>query len=361
VKLGSLLAALAAGTVVLLAAGTPSVAENGRGRVVDAGHAPREVAVDRWQEVTARFEAAGSSADQLFVAADAASALAIEVRTAGWTSPGIPRLVDALVGTANPDGGYGLARAWDAYQDGTVNPATTSYTATTAGHVGPILLAGYLAGVVPAAVVDRALDWVLDLPPAPGDPCIPYSASPFDTGKACVWNVHFGAASWVRRASAATGHRPADAAALVARVTSVLDTVRPDPVTGYLPYSSAQTRPQDIGHQLWTSLSIDDLRGGSAAVTTMIDGPLWRVQARRFRDYNVASAMSGIALVDCRYATDRTVLTYAGGTARGDPYAFKALAAQSRQVATQCFTASGRSSAKARTQAAVALPMMNLG
>jgi hypothetical protein len=306
--------------------------------------------------------------DELYVAADAASALSYHVQVAGWSDPAIPGLVTVLVATANPDGGYGLARPWDAYQDGTVNPATTSYTATTAGHVGPVLLAGYLAGAVSRSAVEHALDWLLDLPRAPGDVCIPYSSAPEDLGRPCVWNVHFGAAAWVKQASAATSYRRADAAALAVRATSVLQTVHVDPSTGYLPYSSSQTRPQDIGHQLWTSLSIDALTGGSDAMTAMVNGPLWRDQARRFRDYNVASAMGGIALADCRFATDRTVLTYADSTARGTPYVFRALAAQARQVAAVCFATSSRApsrvpapvTASEATGAAV-LPTMNLG
>jgi hypothetical protein len=342
--------AIAAAGVVMAGAGEPALGEGLRRPAVDPAHVGADGALTRWQDVAGTFESAGATPDPLFVAADAASSLTFEVRTGGWQSPKVPALVDAVVATANPDGGYGLARPWDAYQDGTVNPAATSYTATTAGHVGPILLAGYLAGAVPASVVDRALDWVLDLPRPAGEACIPYSASPHDAGRACVWNVHFGAAAWVKRASAATGHRPDDAATLVARATSVLARVAPDPVTGYLPYSSAQTRPQDIGPQLWTSVSIDYLRGTPDAIATMITRPFWRAQAKRFRDYNVASAMSGIALVDCRYATDRTVLAYAGATARGNPYAFKALAAQAREVTQTCFTTSaGTARVRARS------------
>jgi hypothetical protein len=310
--------------------------------VVDPARTVRIQAEARWQEVVRTFEAAGARTDPVYVAANAASALNHEVREAGWSSPRIPALVAALTATANPDGGYGLARPWDAFQDGTVNPEATSYTATTAGHVGPTLLAGYLAGAVPEPVVERAIDSILDLPRAPRDVCVPYSSSPNDVGMPCVWNVHFGAAAWVKRASAATGHRRYATASLVADALTMLATITPDPATGYLPYASNRTEPQDIGHQLWTATSIDYLRGDKAALTEMVRKPFWRQQARRFRDYNVASAMSGIALFDCRYATDPLILAHAASMTNGNPYAYKALAAQAREVLARCFPPSGQ-------------------
>lgn len=332
------------GAVVLSASWTPAFGQTRRGPAVGPTSVPRDQALRRWQEVVAVFDAAGSARDPLFVAADAAAALAEEVSDSGWHSPKVPRLVAALVGTANPDGGYGLGRPWDAYQDGTVNPATTSYTATTAGHVGPILVAGHRAGVIAAPVVDRAIDWVLDLPHPDGDPCIPYSNSPNDVGRACVWNVHYAAAAWVVGASAATGHRRDDATALAATALSMLADYPPDPKTGYFPYSAAQDRPQDLSHQLWTALAIDGLRGGRQALDAMLAGSLWREQAKRFHDANVASALGRIALSDCRYATDPLVLRYASSTTGGSPYLFKALAIQARQVIDRCFTGSGTTS-----------------
>lgn len=340
-----LIIALAAGTVALSATGTPAFGQARRGPVVDATGVPRDQALRRWQEVVTRFDTAGSARDPFFVAADAAAALAEEVSGSGWHSPKVRRLVAALVATANPDGGYGLGRAWDAYQDGSVNPPTTSYTVTTAGHVGPILVAGYRAGVIAAPVVNRAVDWVLDLPHPGGDPCIPYSNSRNDIGRACVWNVHYAAAAWVVGASAATGHRRDDATALAATALSMLADYPPDPKTGYFPYTAAQDRPQDLSHQLWTALAIDSLRGGGRqALDAMLAGSLWREQAERFHDANVASALGRIALSDCRYATDPLVLRYASSTTGGSPYMFKTLAIQARQVINSCFAASGTTS-----------------
>jgi hypothetical protein len=332
----SVLVLLLTGSAAVITA-APTSAEGLRRGVLDPGQAPRGRALSRWEDVVSDFERAGDTLDPGFVAADAASALAGEVWRSGWSSPDVPQLVSALVKTANADGGFGLAREWDAYQDGTVNEASTSYTATTAGHVGPVLLAGYSAGVISAAVVTRAMDSLLDLPRASGLPCVPYSNSRHDVGKPCVWNTSFGAASWIKAAGTATGHRRHDVADLIAYVLSVLDTLAPDPATGYFPYSSAQTLPQDIGHQLWTAQAIDDLRGTRDAMTTMISKPLWRLQTARHRDIGVASAMSGIALFDCRYATDPFVLAYAGSARGGTPYAYKALANQARAVLSRCF------------------------
>jgi hypothetical protein len=84
----------------------------------------------------------------------------------------------------------------------------------------------------------------------------------------------------------------------VTAAASALATASPVPVAGYLPYSTAQTAPQDISHQLWTATSIDYLRDNRDAPTLMVRGPLWRAQARRFRDYGVASALGGHSLFD---------------------------------------------------------------
>jgi hypothetical protein len=317
--------------------------------------AARILAQARWQQVVDVFGQAVEPADPFYAAADAASRLAVRAQTDGWRSPQVPGLVAAVAATTEPDGGYGLAQPWDAYQDGTVNPATTSYTATTAGHVGPVLLAGYLAGAVPAQLVNRAIDSILGLPRSYGGTCIPYSNSPYDLGQRCVWNVHFGAAAFVLAASRATGWRRADADALVRAALTWLPRLPQNPVTGYWAYSSAGGAAQDIGHQLWTATSIDYLEGNGAALTAMLGRPLWRAQAAALHDINVASAMSGIALADCRFALDPTVLTYATSTAKGAPYVFKAISAQAVQVVHRCFAASGDS--RSHVMASVPWPL----
>jgi hypothetical protein len=325
-------------TVVLgLVTAGPAAGEPLRPGVIEPAGAAVLSAELQWSALADTFDELGATPDPLHAAADAASVLSWRVTVEGWHGPDVPGLVADLLAGVHPDGGYGLTQAWDAYQDGTVNPATTSYTATTAGHVGPVLLAGYQAGAVPLLAVRRAIDWVLDLPRSHRDRCIPYSNSPFDRDRPCVWNVHFGAADWVLHASRVTGYRTADARRLAGVALSWLDAVRQDPVTGYWPYSSAGGPPQDISHQLWTATAVDHLRGTRVAVPLMLSRPLWRAQARRMHDSTVASAMAAIAGYDCRYATDPTVLAYSRSTEHGSPFLFKALATQARVVLHGCF------------------------
>jgi hypothetical protein len=352
----------AAATVVTLLSLLPAgraVGDSLQHHLIDPVRAVQLHAQQRWLQVADAFDTAGSNPDPFYAAADAASALASRVAIKGWAAPDTAALVAALIASANPDGGYGLAKPWDAFQDGTVNAASTSYTATTAGHVGPVLLAGYAAGAVPAAAVRHAIDSLLDLPRSHSGTCIPYSNSAFDLNGPCVWNVHFGAADWVLRASRLTGYRTTAAEQLAKVATSWLGVLKQNPATGYWAYSSAGGGPQDIGHQLWTASAVDSLLGNHEAMSMMLARPLWRIQARVFHDSNVASAMSAIAQFDCRYATDPTILRYAQSTQRGAPYALKALATAARVVVSSCFS-SDRVSVRggARSQAPV---LVNLG
>ena len=329
-------AAGTAATLLILCLAGPAAGDVLRRAVVDPARAERVHAMQRWHQIVDQVDHA-TSADSFYVAADAASDLASRVAVAGWSAPEVPGLVAALVATANPDGGYGLARPWDAYQDGTVNPATTSYAATTAGHVGPVLLAGFTAGKVPASAVTRAVDSLLDQPRSYDGRCIAYSDSPADLSKPCVWNVHFGAADWALRAARATGHRLREAQQLATVATSWLAVLPQNPATGYWAYSAAGGAPQDLGHQLWTATAVDSLLGSSDATALMLDRSLWRRQAERFHDQSVAAALGVITLRDCRYGTDPTVLRYAGSTADGSPYTLKVIGARARTVLATCF------------------------
>ena len=342
--LTTLLTAVAV-SLFLLTGVAPARAEGLSRRSVDPVAGARAQAQQHWQQVVDDLARAGRATDRVYGAADAASALWLATQSHGWRSAEVPALVAAVAATANPDGGYGLSQRWDAYQDGTVNPATTSYNATTAGHVGPVLLAGYLAGAVPAALVDRAIDSILDMPRSFDGTGVPYSNSRYDLREPCVWNVHFGAVAFATAASRATGWRQADVAALTRSALTWLPKLAQNPTTGYWAYSSAGGGPQDIGHQLWTATAVDYLNGNNATLTFMLSRQLWRTQAATFHDYNVAASMSGIALLDCRYATDPTVLAYSGVTTRAAPYALKAMSARADQVVQRCFAAPGTVSA----------------
>lgn len=121
----------------------------------------------------------------------------------GWADPGAAAYLTRLYATANPDGGYGLGFAYDAHQDGTVNPATTTYTVTLAGYVGPVLLDAYRhgpAGLVPRAKVQQVFDLLVTMPriDTAAGRCISYSRSVNDSKPGlCVHNVSAGAASWM--------------------------------------------------------------------------------------------------------------------------------------------------------------------
>lgn len=118
----------------------------------------------------------------------------------GWQDPAALAYLDRVYATANPDGGYGLGYAYDAHGDGTVNPATTTYVVTLAGHVGPVLLDGYRAGVVPRAKVQTVFDLVATAPriDTSAGRCVAYSRSSNDAKAGlCVHNVNAGAAAFL--------------------------------------------------------------------------------------------------------------------------------------------------------------------
>lgn len=112
----------------------------------------------------------------------------------GWDAPEVTTLLNRVMALRNPDGGWGLNYAWDAFSDGSVNPATTSYTVTMADHVGPFLLGAYqhgLIGVEPLTTIGKIIvgipRWSLY-----GGACVPYSTTAADRAKPtyCVHNVN---------------------------------------------------------------------------------------------------------------------------------------------------------------------------
>jgi hypothetical protein len=127
-------------------------------------------------------------------------------RLRGFDDVRSQRYLAKVLSMKNPDGGYGLPFAYDLLGDGTVNPATTTYTVTLADHVGSPLLAGYLAGAVPRAEVQSIVNLIMSTPridTAQGQ-CIAYSRHPNDSvNYACVHNVNAGAAHFLLRANSA--------------------------------------------------------------------------------------------------------------------------------------------------------------
>lgn len=161
----------------------------------------------RWQaiadEAITRFRAADSTASTAFALAYTAQAIAWRD---GWTDYRVVAYLDRIYARANPDGGYGLGYAYDVFGDGTVNPASTTYTVTNVGHVGPVLLAGYEAGAVPRAKVKTLVDLTMSTARINTEQghCVAYSRDPDDAKPGlCVHNVNAGAAWFLQEANAA--------------------------------------------------------------------------------------------------------------------------------------------------------------
>lgn len=135
--------------------------------------------------------------------ADLAAAIALRY---GWDDPRVATHIDRVMAMRNPDGGWGLPYSWDAFQDGTTNPATTTYTVSTAA-VGDVLLEAYKAGKVERAVIASVITRLYKFPKLPGIApgyCIAYSASLNDVKPGyCVHNVSAGVAGFLIRAQAA--------------------------------------------------------------------------------------------------------------------------------------------------------------
>lgn len=132
-------------------------------------------------------------------------------RLYGWDDPRIQPLISDLMALRNPDGGWGIGVTRNGLSGTGVNPATTTYTVTLAGHVGPALLAANKAGVFNDPADIQVLKDVTHLLMTTGQlnttagSCVAYSRSSYDLGGAnlCVHNVNAGVADYLTQASAA--------------------------------------------------------------------------------------------------------------------------------------------------------------
>lgn len=162
---------------------------------------------DAWR---ARAATAVSKARAIDTGADTAMTYAhlagATGRLYGWSHAWTTDYLSRVYARQQPDGGYGLGKAWDAFQDGSTNPSDATYTVTLAGHVGPTLLDGYRAGVVPRAKVQQIIDLLMAMPRidvARGQ-CVAYSDQPADVQPGyCVHNVNSGVALFLHNAAAA--------------------------------------------------------------------------------------------------------------------------------------------------------------
>lgn len=120
----------------------------------------------------------------------------------GWNSQPVKDLLNQIEAYKKSDGGYGFSYAWDAFQDKTTNPASTTYTVTVADHVGPTLIEGWKNGVVPASKITSTVDSLLKMPvqSTPNGYCMAYSNSGHDlpNNVGCVVNVSIGAAAYLQ-------------------------------------------------------------------------------------------------------------------------------------------------------------------
>lgn len=255
------------------------------------------------QQSQALWDLSIAKVDSSHDAASTGFEIMLRAHKVGWDDPGVATLVQRLLSLRNPDGGWGTGSAWDAFQDGTVNPADTSYTVSTAGHAGPALLGAWQHGLVSDADLRAAVDSILTTPSwkVPGGLCIAYSRSPNDT-TACVANVTLGAAAWLKQVREATGWSIPLLDDLVAQV-SAADRYLWDPATGYWAYSDLPAslgKPQDAPHQGYTlqSVLVLDPVLGKSATAQFLANPWWG-QPRGGQLGDFGNGMSQVAFTDC--------------------------------------------------------------
>ncbi len=192
-------------------------------------------------------------------------------RAYGWDHAEATDSLQQVRATVKPDGGYGLDNGWDAFSDGTKNPAETSYLITITDHVGRALLDGFQAGAVPAEEVAALVELVRDWPTVTDQPgCLAYSNSEYDR-TSCVHNVNSSAIWFIdaaERAGAWSGP-PADLSDLLAEETGAYLG------NGWWPYRDDQTSRQDVNHNAAQIEHLQFTAPGLAAdaLALMLDDP----------------------------------------------------------------------------------------
>jgi hypothetical protein len=223
----------------------------------------------------------------------------------GWESPTVASLVQHLLDVRKPDGGWGIDKAWDAFGDGTVNPESTTYTVSTAGHAGPALLAAWQNKLVTDEDLRAAVDSLLSTPrtSVPGGTCLAYSKSGKDF--ACVPNVNLGAGAWLKQVREVTGWSIPLLDDTVAQITAA-DRYLFNATTGYWAYSDVPSqiaKPQDAPHQGYTlqSALVLEPEFGKAATLQFLSNPWWdQATGGTLRDYG--NGLSQVAFADCQGA-----------------------------------------------------------
>ena len=231
----------------------------------------------------------------------------------GWDDAEAKAQLQRLRATRKPDGGYGVDGAWDAFQDGTVNPVSASYLITVTDHAGRALLEGYRAGVIPASEIQPLVDLVLSWPTVQGDPnCLAYTRQPSDR-RYCVYNVNSGAA-WFLKAAYDAGIRRTGQLELSRRLYAHDAALQHG---GWWPYSSA-AKPntyQDWNHNAaMIDMQLDlDRAAGQRALDAVMPGG-WVHPVSSLRKYDDAMGYTRLTPFACSYrssalvAADRAIL-----------------------------------------------------
>lgn len=171
----------------------------------------------------------------------------------GWTSSTTIDYLSFLRSLQNPDGGYGLNAAADAFKDGTTNPASTSYTVTMAHHVGPVFLQGYRAGVIdwPELAQQGLRVAAAHQFTTTTGRCLAYSTSPNDwVSTYQVHNVNATAASFLWQVRAI---QPIVSASLIVDMTRHLVAAYKPTWSGWAYSAASSTVVQDRDHQSATA------------------------------------------------------------------------------------------------------------
>jgi hypothetical protein len=304
-------------------------------------------AEQRWRRLAADLHAeagpmsqtvAAKTSPSIYGSANLASAVWRQAQASGWSSPATRALIADLLATRKAGGGYGLSTAWDAYSDGTLNPAGTTYTVTTAGHVGWLLLEAHKNRALPADGLTSAVDAMLAMPRLNGGTCFAYSDSRQDAEAPCVYNVTHGAAAFLVQVRRLTDYRAAEVDRVLLSLRSRL-TDGYNPATGYWSYMSSTTVAQDMSHQVYTAKSVDVVQPSFGAVDRMMALPWWRHPGGlRQSRAALASAMMDVAK-ECRYARSPAVLLAVERAQRSGAPSFTVLgmAAVADEIVASCF------------------------
>jgi len=191
-------------------------------------------------------------------------ALLATARLYGWDDPRVPALISEIMALRNPDGGWGVNTAWDAFQDGSTNPSTTTYTVTLAGHVGPALLAAYQHGMLPDGNNPEPLQKITALLMGTAQysssigRCVSYSRAAADSAtnnsSRCVHNVNAGVADYLTQANAA-GFGATGLQKLVVDIVR-FEIATYNPAWSGWSYMYGQTTKQDADHGSYTAASL---------------------------------------------------------------------------------------------------------